>query len=105
LAHHPLNLPLFRGGFDLELSKPITILVGANSSGRSTILEVIASHCGFALTGGTKNVAHRTAEEVRAAPPFFDPRSRTDRTAHRSVFRHPTRDEARRYLGGYSGDL
>lgn len=62
-ARHPLNLPLFRSGFEWELTSPITILVGANGSGKSTILEAIAAHCGFALTGGTKNVAHRTAED------------------------------------------
>ena len=60
---HPLNLPVFRNRFDWELSNAITILVGANGSGKSTILEAIAAHCGFALTGGTKNVAHRTAED------------------------------------------
>jgi predicted ATPase len=62
-GRHPLNLPLFRSGFDWELTSPITILVGANGSGKSTLLEAIAAHCGFALTGGTKNVAHRTSEE------------------------------------------
>lgn len=62
-AQHPLNLPLFREGFDWEITQPITILVGANGSGKSTILEAIAAHCGLALTGGTKNVAHRTAED------------------------------------------
>ncbi len=62
-ARHPLDLPAFRAGFDLEITKPITILVGANGSGKSTILEAIAAHCGLALTGGTKNVAHRTAED------------------------------------------
>jgi predicted ATPase len=63
VAQHPLNLPVFQKGFDWELTSPITILVGANGSGKSTILEAIAAHCGFALTGGTKNVAHRTSEE------------------------------------------
>ena len=63
LSRHPLNLPLFRNGFDWEITNPITIIVGANGSGKSTILEAIAAHCGFALTGGTKNIAHRTDEE------------------------------------------
>jgi predicted ATPase len=63
LSKHPLNLPLFRNGFDWEITTPITIIVGANGSGKSTILEAIAAHCGLALTGGTKNVAHRTAED------------------------------------------
>ena len=62
-ARHPLNFPAFRAGFDWEISRPVTIIVGANCSGKSTLLEAIAAHCGFALTGGTRNVAHRTSEE------------------------------------------
>lgn len=62
-ARHPLDMPLFRDGFDWEITTPITIIVGANGSGKSTLLEAIAAHCGFALTGGTKNVAHRTSED------------------------------------------
>jgi predicted ATPase len=49
-------------GLDLEIQKPITIIVGSNGSGKSTILEAIAAQCGFSLTGGTKNIAHRSSE-------------------------------------------
>ncbi|MBN8608365.1 MAG: AAA family ATPase [Caulobacterales bacterium] len=66
-ADFPLSLPALRGGLDVELTSPITIVVGANGSGKSTILEAIASHCGFALTGGNKNIAHRSSEHEHLA--------------------------------------
>jgi predicted ATPase len=52
----PMNLPIFANGtFNLEFARPVTILVGENGSGKSTILEAIAAHCGFSLAGGNAN--------------------------------------------------
>lgn len=54
----PMNLPMFdRDDFNLELTRPVSILVGENGSGKSTILEAIAAHCGFSLAGGNANHA------------------------------------------------
>lgn len=38
----PLNLPLFGPDFHLELTTPVTLLVGENGSGKSTLLEGLA---------------------------------------------------------------
>ncbi len=43
--------------FCLEFTQPVTILVGVNGSGKSTILEAIAALCGFARYGGNRNYA------------------------------------------------
>ncbi|HEY4258298.1 MAG TPA: AAA family ATPase [Candidatus Udaeobacter sp.] len=51
----PFNLPLFSHGLEIEFTKPITFFVGENGSGKSTILEAIASKCGFSLMGGNRN--------------------------------------------------
>jgi predicted ATPase len=51
----PFNLPLLSNGLEIEFTKPITFLVGENGSGKSTILEAIASKCGFSLAGGNRN--------------------------------------------------
>lgn len=60
----PMSLPIFAGGkFNLEFSRPISILVGENGSGKSTILEAVAAHCGFSLAGGNANhVIDRTED-------------------------------------------
>ncbi len=53
---HPFSLPcLAAEPFQLEFTKPVTILVGPNGSGKSTILEAIAALCGFGLHGGSRN--------------------------------------------------
>lgn len=52
----PFNIPAFRGGkLELEFEKPITIIVGENGTGKSTLLEAIAEQCGFNLGGGNQN--------------------------------------------------
>ena len=51
----PFNLPLFAQGLEIEFTNPVTIFVGENGSGKSTILEAIASKCGFSLTGGNRD--------------------------------------------------
>ena len=60
----PTNLPLFSSGlFNLQINRPISIIVGENGSGKSTILEAIAKHCGFSLAGGNANhLTHRSED-------------------------------------------
>lgn len=51
---YPLCLPLFRGPFELSFAKPITILIGENGTGKSTLLEGIARLAGYDEAGGGK---------------------------------------------------
>lgn len=51
-SRYPLNLPLFRQGFELDFDRPITILVGENGVGKSTLLDGIALLAGFEEGGG-----------------------------------------------------
>ena len=51
---YPWNLPLFRGReFELEFTTPITIIVGENGTGKSTLLEAIGALAGYDEAGGT----------------------------------------------------
>ncbi len=52
---HPFTLPLFEFGLELELTTPITFLVGENGSGKSSLLEAIAWACGFGAQGGSRD--------------------------------------------------
>jgi predicted ATPase len=52
----PFSIPAFqRGKLQLEFEHPITIIVGENGTGKSTLLEGIADLCGFNLSGGNRN--------------------------------------------------
>jgi predicted ATPase len=52
---YPFSLPIFKNiDFDLKFEDPITILVGENGSGKSTILEAIARMAGYDEAGGGK---------------------------------------------------
>jgi predicted ATPase len=53
-AAFPFNLP-FVATLDIDLSPPVTFLVGENGSGKSTFLEGVADLCGYPSTGGGKN--------------------------------------------------
>jgi predicted ATPase len=53
---YPFNLPILEDGrLELTFDHPITFLIGDNGTGKSTLLEAIAAHCGFNLAGGDRN--------------------------------------------------
>ena len=51
---YPFDLPIFRNGFELEFTTPITIIVGENGTGKSTLLEAIGALAGYDEAGGGK---------------------------------------------------
>jgi predicted ATPase len=52
----PFSLPFMRrGGFVLEFTHPVTILVGENGTGKSSLLEAIARKAGFNPRGGSRD--------------------------------------------------
>src|SRR5581483_3355930 len=64
---YPFCLPFLRDGFDLAFEKPVTIIVGENGTGKSTLLESIAALAGYDEAGGGKGYApvdHSQAVEV-----------------------------------------
>jgi predicted ATPase len=54
---YPFCLPFLRDGFDLNFEKPVTIFVGENGTGKSTLLEGIAVLSGYDEAGGGKGYA------------------------------------------------
>ncbi|MBD3109815.1 AAA family ATPase [Bacillus sp. AGMB 02131] len=52
---YPFHLPAVSALEELRFSQPVTFFVGENGSGKSTILEAIASSYGFNPEGGTRN--------------------------------------------------
>lgn len=68
---YPFCLPLFKNGFEQSFDSPITIIVGENGIGKSTLLEGIAALAGFDQAGGAKGYApldHSESIEISGAP-------------------------------------
>jgi len=62
---YPWNLPLFRGGsFEWAFDEAVTILVGENGTGKSTLLEAIGALAGYDEAGGGKG--YRPVDHSRA---------------------------------------
>jgi predicted ATPase len=64
---YPFCLPLFRSEFSLNFERSITIIVGENGTGKSTLLEGIAAMAGYDDAGGGKGympVDHSMAVEA-----------------------------------------
>ena len=51
---YPFCLPFLQNGFELEFDRAITIIVGENGTGKSTLLEGIAALAGYDQAGGGK---------------------------------------------------
>ena len=52
---YPFHLPAVSALSEIRFSQPVTFFVGENGSGKSTILEAVASSYGFNPEGGTRN--------------------------------------------------
>jgi predicted ATPase len=66
-AAYPFCLPFLSDGFELDFEQPITVIVGENGTGKSTLLEAIAALAGYDEAGGGKGyrpVDHSGAVEV-----------------------------------------
>jgi predicted ATPase len=67
---YPFNLPWLDRNFSLDFTMPVTIIVGENGTGKSTLIEAVAALCGFDEAGGGKGylpVDHSRAVERSGA--------------------------------------
>ena len=59
---YPFNIDIIKNFDSLELSCPVTFLIGENGTGKSTFIEALAVKCGLNAEGGTQNFNFRTRE-------------------------------------------
>jgi AAA domain len=63
---YPFCLPFLGDGFELSFERAITIIVGENGTGKSTLLEGIAALAGFDSGGGRHRLqGHRSFRSHR----------------------------------------
>ena len=60
-AEHPFDLPAVRTLGERELTSPVTVFVGENAMGKSTLLEALAVALGLNAEGGSRNLRFETA--------------------------------------------
>ena len=65
-SRFPFSLPLFHPDFELRFDQAVTIIVGENGTGKSTLLEGIAVIAGFPEMGGGQGYRTDRAERVMA---------------------------------------
>jgi predicted ATPase len=54
---YPFDLPLVRsGGVEIDFDRAVTVIIGENGTGKSTILEAIAEMAGFGKMGGSRDM-------------------------------------------------
>jgi len=61
----PFNIPLIKALDTLELSSPVTIFVGENGTGKSTLLESIAAAVGSPTIGAESVLTDATLQHTR----------------------------------------
>ena len=63
----PGTLPFLKTrDFEIEFTTPVTIFVGENATGKSTLLEAIADNCGFHQGGGSRDHSYSGPDSARA---------------------------------------
>ena len=60
--HYPFNIPALRDFKELPFESPVTIFVGKNGMGKSTLIEAIAIAMNFNPEGGTANFNFSTSD-------------------------------------------
>ncbi len=63
-SKYPFSLEIIKNLKEIVFPTQVTFFVGENGTGKSTILEAIATRAGFGKEGGSKNINFSTADEV-----------------------------------------
>lgn len=63
---YPFSLPIIQNLSDISFPTQVTFIVGENGTGKSTLLEAIATRSGFGAEGGSKNVNFKTADKIHS---------------------------------------
>ncbi len=62
-TQYPFSLNIIKNLQDIHFPTKVTLFVGENGTGKSTILEAIAHNAGFGAEGGSKNISFKTSTD------------------------------------------
>jgi predicted ATPase len=73
-SEYPFHLPLLRS-LDLQFESPVTFMVGENGTGKSTVIEGLASVCRLPVSGGSRSElsANHGPDSTSALAPALRP--------------------------------
>lgn len=57
---YPFSVPTIRSLAEITIKKQVCFFVGENGTGKSTLLESIATYAGYGKEGGSKNIQYKT---------------------------------------------
>jgi predicted ATPase len=60
---YPFNVPVIENLESIKITSNVCFFIGENGTGKSTLLEAIASNYGFGKEGGSKNISFSTSEQ------------------------------------------
>jgi len=100
-AEYPFSIPALRELTTLTFHPDVTYFIGENGTGKSTVMEAIASVMGFNPEGGTKNSLFSTRETHSNLADFIKP-GRSFKTARDGFF---LRAESFYNLASYIDDV
>jgi len=60
---YPFNVPVIKSLYSLDIRSRVCFFIGENGTGKSTLLEAVASVYGFGKEGGSRNISFATAEK------------------------------------------
>lgn len=63
-SEYPFSLGVIKNLKEIIFPTQVTFFVGENGTGKSTILETIATKAGFGKEGGSKNINFNNADEI-----------------------------------------
>ncbi len=61
---YPFSIPIIEDMKQLDFHPDVTFLMGENGTGKSTLIEAIATAMGFGPEGGTKNIKLSTGSDI-----------------------------------------
>ena len=72
--HYPFNLPILQQSLDLDVSGPVTLFVGENGTGKSTVLQAVCRRCNIHIWEGAYRARTQSSPYEHRLPEAVDVR-------------------------------